>query len=111
MPRFGFGFGWRPPGIAFLGGSEPSVPVGALATYTAYSPSNFTLVTGDSVNVWQDETTNGNDLTQSTSGNQPTLVEDNTVTQFTASNQPTYNQVGGVDVMVFGSVTVQKVSK
>ena len=82
-----------PFGVPFLGvagGGSPSVPVGALATYTAYSPSNFTLVTDNKVNVWQDETVNGNDLTQSTSGNQPTLVEDNTVTQFTASNQPTF---------------------
>lgn len=101
MPRLGLGLGLNLPRPIFLGGGSPSVPVGALATYTAYSPSNFTLVTGNKVNVWQDETTNGNDLTQGTSGNQPVLVEDNTVTQFTANNQPTYNQVGGVDVMEF----------
>lgn len=119
MPRLGLGLGLNLPRPIFLGGGSPSVPVGALATYTAYSPSNFTLVTGDSVNVWQDESVNSNDLTQGTSGNQPTLVEDNTVTQFTANNQPTfqkdkqvaqdtlanmptYDQVGGVDVMAFG---------
>jgi hypothetical protein len=53
--------------------------------------------------LWKDESTNGNDLTQATSANQPKLVEDNTVTQFTASNQPTYDQVSGVDVMAFDS--------
>ncbi len=55
MPRLGLGLGLNLTRPIFLGGGSPSVPVGALATYTAYSPSNFTLVTGDSVNVWQDE--------------------------------------------------------
>ena len=91
MPRLGLGLGLNLPRPIFIGGGgSPTVPTGALAIYTAYSPSNFTLVTGDSVNVWQDESVNSNDLTQGTSGNQPVLVEDNTVTQFTASNQPTF---------------------
>lgn len=89
MPRLGLGLGLNLPRPIFLGGGSPSVPVGALATYTAYSPSNFTLVTGNNVNEWNDETTNANNLTQGTSANQPKLVEDFTVTQFTASNQPT----------------------
>ncbi len=72
------------------GGGSPSEPTGFVAKYTAYLVDNFTLVTGDSVNVWQDESVNSNDLTQGTSANQPKLVEDNTVTQFTASNQPTF---------------------
>ena len=34
--------------------------------------------------------TGANDLTQSTSGNQPTLVEQNVMTQFTSADQPTF---------------------
>ena len=90
MPRLGLGLGLNLPRPIFLGGGIPSEPTGFVAKYTAYLVDNFTLVTGDSVNVWQDESVNSNDLTQGTSANQPKLVEDNTVTQFTASNQPTF---------------------
>ena len=88
MPRLGLGLGLNLPRPIFLGRS-PSEPTGFVAKYTAYLVDNFTLVTGDSVNVWADESVNNNDLTQATSANQPKLVEDNTLTQFTASNQPT----------------------
>ena len=90
MPRLGLGLGLNLPRPIFLGGGIPSEPTGFVAKYTAYLVDNFTLVTGDSINVWQDESVNSNDLTQGTSANQPKLVEDNTVTQFTASNQPTF---------------------
>ena len=72
-----------------IGSIGPQEPTGFVAKYTAYLVDNFTLVTGDSVNVWADESVNNNDLTQATSANQPKLVEDFTVTQFTAINQPT----------------------
>ena len=88
MPRLGLGLGLNLPRPIFLG-RAPSEPTGFVAKYTSYLVDNFTLVTGDSVNVWQDESVNSNDLTQATSANQPKLVEDFTVTQFTASNQPT----------------------
>ena len=88
MPRLSLGLGLNLPRPIFLG-RAPSEPTGFVAKYTAYLVDNFTLVTGDSVNVWADESVNNNDLTQATSANQPTLVEDFTATQFTASNQPT----------------------
>jgi hypothetical protein len=75
-----------------IGSIGPQEPTGFVAKYTAYLVDNFTLVTGDSINVWQDESVNSNDLTQGTSANQPKLVEDNTLTQFTASNQPTFQK-------------------
>ena len=80
-----------PFGAPFFGlaSSGPQEPTGFVAKYTAYLVDNFTLVTGDSVNVWADESVNSNDLTQATSSNQPKLVEDYTATQFTASSQPT----------------------
>ena len=90
MPRLSLGLGLNLPRPIFLGGGIPSEPTGFVAKYTAYLVDNFTLVTGDSVNVWADESVNNNDLTQGTSANQPKLVEDNTVTQFTASSQPTF---------------------
>lgn len=86
MPRLSLGLGLNLiPRI--LGGGQ--APTDYVAKYSAFDPNDFSLVTGDSVNVWQDESVNNNDLTQATSANQPKLVEDFTVTQFTASNQPT----------------------
>ena len=56
MPRLGLGLGLNLPRPIFLG-REPSEPTGFVAKYTSYLVDNFTLVTGDSVNVWADETT------------------------------------------------------
>ena len=86
MRGFRYGFGFVPNYRTLVGGMSPQDFV---ARYSTNSPDNFTLVTGDSVNVWADESVNSNDLTQATSSNQPKLVEDYTATQFTASNQPT----------------------
>jgi len=55
MPRLGLGLGLNLPRPIFLG-REPSEPTGFVAKYTSYLVDNFTLVTGDSVNVWADET-------------------------------------------------------
>ena len=92
MPRLGLGLGLSLPRPIFLGGGGiPSEPTGFVAKYTAYLVDNFTLVTGDSVSTWDDESVNANNLTQATSINQPTLVENDLVTQFTASDQPTWD--------------------
>ena len=47
-----------PFGAPFFGlaSSGPQEPTGFVAKYTSYLVDNFTLVTGDSVNVWADET-------------------------------------------------------
>jgi len=87
----------RPFGVPFLGvgGGGLSEPTGFVAKYTSYIVSNFGLVTGDNVSLWKDESTNGNDLTQATSANQPVLVEQDVVKQATLANQPTYDSAEG----------------
>jgi len=55
MPRLSLGLGLNLPRPIFLR-RAPSEPTGFVAKYTSYLVDNFTLVTGDSVNVWADET-------------------------------------------------------
>jgi len=65
----------RPFGVPFLGvGGGITPPTGFVAKYSAFDPNDFSLVTGNSVNVWDDKT-GVNNLTQGTSVNQPSLIE------------------------------------
>lgn len=77
MPRLGLGLGLNIPRPIFLGGGGGiAQPTGFVAKYTAYNVLNFTLENTNEVSVWKDESTNGNDLTQATSGNRPILIQD-----------------------------------
>ena len=92
MPRrFGFGLGFS---LSRLTGAirEPS---GFVAKYLSYIVSSMSLVTGDNVEQWDDQSENNNDLTQATSANQPVLVEQDVVKQSTLANMPTLVDTGG----------------
>lgn len=93
MPRLGLGLGLNLPRPIYLGGSAPSVPSGFVARYL--SSLGWSLVTGDNVEQWDDQSANNNDLTQSTSLNQPTLKEYDVVKQSTLANMPTFVDTGG----------------
>jgi hypothetical protein len=72
MPRrFGFGLGFS---LSRLTGAirEPS---GFVAKLTSYIVGNFTL-DGSNVTQWDDESDNNNNITQATSANQFTLIQD-----------------------------------
>ena len=105
MPRLGLGLGLNLPKPVYLGGdSTPVVPSGFVGQYLAYYYSDFNLITGDNVETWSDRSTNNNDLTQTTSANQPILVENDVVKQSTLANQPTLVDTGGgVLAVQFGS--------
>lgn len=90
MPRrFGFGLGFNL--IRSLGGA-PSVPSGFVARFL--SSLGWSLVTGDNIEQWDDQSANNNDLTQSISANQPTLLEYDVVKQSTLANMPTLVDTG-----------------
>jgi hypothetical protein len=74
--RFGIPF-TRPftsPFGAPFPGSRRQTPTDYVAKYSAFNPNDFSLVTGNSVNIWDDKT-GANDLTQGTSANQPSLIQ------------------------------------
>ena len=92
MPkRFGFGLGFNI--SRFVGGGAPPTPSGFVARYL--SSLGWSLVTGDNVEQWDDQSANNNDLTQATSGNQPTLFEYDVVKQSTLANMPNLMDTGG----------------
>ena len=96
MPRLGLGLGLNLPKPVYLGGDNtPVVPSGFVGQYLSYYFADFNLVTGDNVETWGDRSTNNNDLTQTTSANQPLLIEIDVVKQSTLANQPTLTDIGG----------------
>ena len=89
MPRrFGFGLGFN---LTRSLGGAPAVPSGFVARYLSSLVSSMSLVTGDNVEQWDDQSANNNDLTQSISANQPTLLEYDVVKQSTLANMPTFD--------------------
>ena len=93
MPRLGLGLGLNLPKPVYLGGI--SAPSGFVGQYLSYYFADFNLVTGDNVETWSDRSTNNNDLTQTTSANQPLLIKTNVVKQSTLASQPTLVDTGG----------------
>jgi len=92
MPkRFGFGLGFNTSRL--VGGGTPPVPSGFVSRYL--SSLGWSLVTGDNIEQWDDQSANNNDLTQAISVNQPTLFEYDVVKQSTLANMPTLVDTGG----------------
>jgi len=74
--RFGIPF-TRPftsPFGAPFPGSRRQTPTDYVAKYSAFNPNDFSLVTGNSVNIWDDKT-GADDIAQGTSENQPSLIQ------------------------------------
>ena len=98
MPRLGLGLGLNLPSPVWLIGGEsaPIIPPGFVARYLSSIVADMTLVTGDKISQWDDqETGTPNNLTQATSGNQPTLIEYDVVKQSTLSHMPILVDTGG----------------
>ena len=56
MPRLGLGLGLNLPTPTFFINNQPVFPKNYVLRVNTYSPDYFSLVTGDSINVWEDIT-------------------------------------------------------
>ena len=71
----------------------PSEPKGFTADYLARYFSDFNFTTVTKFATWENHSYETNNLRQSTSDDQPNLIETDLVTQFIEFNQPTYDYI------------------
>ena len=91
-----------PFGIPFLGGlggtptpPQPPFPSGFSEYWNAYDESLINTVTGVSIDAWTGTSVVPQILTQATSANQPSFIENGVATQSIVANQPTLIDTGG----------------
>ena len=80
----------------YIGGTpQPPFPSGFSEYWNAYDESLINTVTGVSIDAWTGTSVVPQILTQATSANQPTYIEENVATQYVTSSQPRFIDTGG----------------